>query len=131
MDESRYMTMKPEHLELLKKPGVLKRLMKNVRMSHAGILVEALRDKLLTVEEYTQDYKGKYLNEDWGGDSFMEYLNVVLNHRKNLTPKERAQGTVFVTHHLGMLADREAITKRFGIPIKSLEEMIEAQEQEK
>ncbi len=119
-----YVRMTPELLEKLKQPGVLEDALKKVRMGQSEVLAKAIRKKILTVDEYVSQYKGKYINKPNGGDTFIEYMGVVM-HFKEMKNEKKCEEAVFVTQHDNILADREALKDRFGVKIISVEEMID------
>jgi len=93
--------------------------MEKSRINHA------IKIGVLTKEDYEKNYKRKYV-DDWGLDSFPEYMQAVSNMKKfkddNLT---------FVTSNRKMLKDKDKLEEKFGLEIKSPKEcidMIEAEE---
>ena len=117
-------------------PAMLKRIINNprwpqmaakmMRMTQAETVVEAVTNGIITPDEYAQNYKNKYVNEN-GTDSFLEYLSAILGHKtiyKTDDEADQDQPCLFVTRNQQIIADREALTKRFGMKIESLEEML-------
>ncbi len=77
------------------------------------ILAEIYSRGLMTPEEYEREYKNKYLDE-YGCNSFMAYLSYVeLNDNHG----------IFITLNDKIIKDRKKLEKKFGVKIKSLQEI--------
>jgi hypothetical protein len=100
--------------------GIIKssKKMEKSRINHA------IKIGVLTKEDYEKNYKRKYV-DDWGLDSFPEYMQAVSNMKKfkddNLT---------FVTSNRKMLKDKDKLEEKFGLEIKSPKECIDMIESE-
>jgi len=106
--------------EILKHPDVIARANKVLRQAQMDDMVGFIRDGVITEKEYVEEYKGRYLNPD-GGDSFCQYLAATLY-------ESMKDSGYFITMQEDMLKDREKITKRFGLKIMSIKEMVEKEE---
>jgi hypothetical protein len=82
-------------------------------------LDEACKLGLLSILEYEQNYKGRYVWE--GYDSFADLLLTIVN-KPRLAEHE---SPVFVTINEKMLQDSKKLEQRFGIRIISPEEAVE------
>lgn len=67
----------------------------------------------LTPQEYRAQYANRYLDEA-GRDLFLDYL---------LSASKEAPS--YVTKHAGLLADRRKLFERFGLPILTMRELRE------
>ena len=95
------------------------RLVQNTFKIEKTVMTEIYREGILTKEEYEKDFKHKYIDSKYGGDSFPEFMQSVLFNKRN--PKEKI---VFVTTNTKILKDKKSLSKRFKIMIKSPKEAI-------
>jgi len=92
---------------------ILERVNYKINLQKEDILKQAFEEKFLTEKEYNEKYKDMFY-DDYGSDSFMQYINAVMN----------AKIDFFVTHNERMLKRKEEIRKRFGLEIASPEEIL-------
>ena len=113
-------------------PEMLKRLMKlpkpvarklferiNYRfhLEKENILKQAFEEDLFSKEEYNKKYKDMFY-DDYGSDSFIQYINAVMN----------SEVDCFVTSNERMLGRKEELSGRFKLKIASAEEIVDKYE---
>lgn len=76
------------------------------------VLKQAYEQGILTPEEYENQYKGHFY-DDYGGDSFIQYLNAAMN----------SKAEYFTTMNERLIKRREELAARFGLKIATLEEI--------
>jgi len=102
----------------------MEKLKKNTFEVEDIVMEEAYNEGILTKEEYEKKYRHKYV--DNGADSFPELMQSVLFNRRNPDPADQ---TIFITTNSKILDDREKLTERFGLVIKTPKEAIEIMEE--
>ena len=117
------------------KPGMIKRLLKlpkpevmelfnrinnKLYLVKWNILKDAFEQNILTEKEYEDKYKDMFY-DDYGGDSFIQYLNAVMN----------AKVDFFVTENERMLNRKDELERRFGLKIASPDEIAEKEKNKK
>ncbi|MBS3105833.1 hypothetical protein J4234_06280 [Candidatus Woesearchaeota archaeon] len=93
--------------------NILKRINYKMHLQKDNILKQALEENFLTEEEYNEKYKDMFYDE-FGSDSFIQYINAVMN----------AKIDVFLTENERMLKRKEELQKRFGLGINSPEDIL-------
>jgi len=115
--------MRPEMLKKLlslpKEEGIrlFERINYRFYLAKEDILKQAFNENLFTKEEYKERYKDMFY-DDYGSDSFIQYINAVMN----------AKIDCFVTENERMLKRKEELKKRFGLRIAGPKEILEEHE---
>ena len=89
---------------------ILERINYKVYLQKENILKQAFEENFLTEKEYNEKYKDMFYDE-FGSDSFMQYINAVMN----------AKIDFFITENERMLKRKDELKKRFGLEIASPE----------
>ena len=89
---------------------ILERINYKMHLQKENILKQAFEENLLTEKEYNEKYKDMFYDE-FGSDSFMQYINAVMN----------AKIDFFITENERMLKRKDELKKRFGLEIASPE----------
>src|SRR3989338_5929375 len=107
-------------MSLPKEKGIelMKRVNYKFHLAKDDILKQAFEEKLFTKEEYEEKYKDMFY-DDYGSDSFVQYINAVMNTKVDC----------FVTHNERMLTRKDELKKRFGLRIASSKEIVEETEE--
>lgn len=92
---------------------ILERVNYKTHLQKDNILNQAFDENIFTEKEYNEKYKGMFYDE-FGSDSFMQYINAVMN----------AKIDFFVTENERMLKRKEELKKRFGLEIASPEDIL-------
>ena len=92
---------------------ILERINYKLHLQKESILKQAFEENLFTEEEYDKKYKDMFYDE-FGSDSFTQYINAVMN----------AKIDSFVTENERMLKRKEELKKRFGLEIASPEDIL-------
>lgn len=92
---------------------ILERINYKLHLQKENVLKQAFEENLFTEEEYNKNYKDMFYDE-YGSDSFIQYINAVMN----------AKIDFFVTENERMLKRREELKKRFGLRIASPEQIL-------
>ena len=92
---------------------ILERVNYKIHLQKESILKQAFEENLFTEEEYNENYKDMFY-DDYGSDSFMQYINAVMN----------AKIDFFVTENERMSKRKEELKKRFGLEIASPEDIL-------
>jgi len=109
-----------------KKKDLLERLRQNTFKMEEVVMEEVYKEGILTKKEYEKEYRHKYICPVHGGDSFPEFMQSVLFNKRNPDPADQ---TIFVTTNSTILNDREKLTEKFGLVIKTPREAIEVMEE--
>jgi len=118
--DKKFSKMSPETLKKLlnlpKEKGIelFKKINYRFYLEKENILKQAFEENLFTKKEYEEKYKDMFY-DDYGSDSFMQYINAVMN----------AKIDCFVTQNERMLGRKEELKKRFGLRIASPKEIVE------
>jgi len=89
---------------------ILERINYKLHLQKESILNQAFNENLFTKKEYNEKYKDMFYDE-FGSDSFMQYINAVMN----------AKIDFFVTENERMLKRKNELKIRFGLEIASPE----------
>jgi len=122
-DFKKFKVIEPHLIEkivsLPKEEGIrlFKRINYKMYLAKDKILKQAFDEKLFTEEEYEEKYKDMFY-DDYGSDSFMQYINAVMNAKINC----------FVTINERILKRKEELRERFGLRIASLNEILKETE---
>ena len=92
---------------------ILERINYKMRLQKENVLKQALEENLFTEKEYNEKYKDMFYDE-YGSDSFIQYINAVMN----------AEIDFFVTENERMLKKKEDLQKKFGLEIASPEQIL-------
>ena len=92
---------------------ILERINYKLHLQKDNVLKQAFEENLFTEEEYNKKYKDMFYDE-YGSDSFIQYINAVMN----------AKIDFFVTENERMLKRREELKKGFGLEIASPEQIL-------
>ena len=92
---------------------ILERINYKMHLQKEKILKQAFEENLLTEKEYNEKYKDMFYDE-YGSDSFIQYINAVMN----------AKIDFFVTENERILKKKEELKKRFGLEIASPEQIL-------
>ena len=92
---------------------IMERVNYKMHLQKENILKQAFEENFFTETEYNEKYKDMFYDE-FGSDSFMQYINAVMN----------AKIDFFVTENERMLKKGEELKKRFGLEIASPEEIL-------
>ena len=92
---------------------ILQRINYKMNLQKESILKQAFQENIFTEEEYNEKYKDMFYDE-YGSDSFMQYINAVMN----------AKIDFFVTENERMLKREAELKKRFGLEITSPEDIL-------
>ena len=92
---------------------ILERINYKMRLQKENVLKQALEENLFTEKEYDEKYKDMFYDE-FGSDSFIQYINAVMN----------AKIDFFVTENERILKKKEELKKRFGLEIASPEQIL-------
>jgi len=92
---------------------VLERINYKMHLQKENILKQAFEENLLTEKEYNEKYKDMFYDE-FGSDSFMQYINAVMN----------AKIDFFITENGRILKRKDELEKRFGLKIASSEDAL-------
>ena len=92
---------------------ILERINYKIHLQKESILNQAFEENFFKEEEYNEKYKDMFYDE-FGSDSFIQYINAVMN----------AKIDFFVTENERMLKRREELKKRFGLEIASPEDIL-------
>ena len=92
---------------------ILERINYKLHLQKENVLKQAFEEKLFTEREYNEKYKDMFY-DDYGSDSFIQYINAVMN----------AKIDFFVTENERMLKRKEELKKRFGLEIASPEQIL-------
>ena len=84
-----------------------------MNLQKESILKQAFQENIFTEEEYNEKYKDMFYDE-YGSDSFMQYIKAVMN----------AKIDFFVTENERMLKREAELKKRFGLEITSPEDIL-------
>ena len=84
-----------------------------MHLQKENILNQAFNENLFTEEEYNKKYKDMFYDE-FGSDSFIQYINAVMN----------AKIDFFLTENERMLKMKEELKKIFGLEIASPEQIL-------
>ena len=90
----------------------LERLRFKMRAHQNRILKEAFNKKIITEEEYENNYKDMFYDE-FGFDGFLQYLDGVMN----------AKADYFVTLNKNLIKRRDELERKFKLKIISPEEL--------
>jgi len=118
-EHKNFVEIKPNLIKkLLKLPRpigmkILQRINYKMNLQKESILKQAFQENLFTEEDYNEKYKDMFYDE-YGSDSFMQYINAVMN----------AKIDFFVTENERMLKRKEELKKRFGLEIAGPEEIL-------
>lgn len=108
--------------EIVENPEILRRANKILRQHQTEDVLSFIKKGILTEKEYVSKYKGKYENDD-GCCSFVQYIHATQHEEERKMKNSR-----FITIHPQMLKDRDKLSKRFGLKIMLLREMVEKDE---
>jgi len=102
-------------LSLPKEEGlkIMERVNHKLHLEKERILAQAIKKGLFTNEEYISNYEHRFY-DDFGSDSFMQYLDAAMN-AKNID--------FFLTTNERILKARDDLTKKFGLKIISPQEL--------
>ena len=89
---------------------ILERINYKLHLQKESILNQAFNENIFTEKEYNEKYKDMFYDE-FGSDSFMQYINAVMN----------AKIDFFVTENERMLKRKNELKIRFGLEIASPE----------
>lgn len=92
---------------------ILERINYKMHLQRNAILKQAFEESLFAEKEYEEKYKDMFYDE-FGSDSFMQYINAVMN----------AKIDFFITENERMLKRKEELKKKFGLEIASPEEIL-------
>ena len=92
---------------------VLERINYKMHLQKNAILKQAFEENLFTEKEYEEKYKDMFYDE-FGSDSFMQYINAVMN----------AKIDFFITENERMLKRKDELKEKFGLEIASPEEIL-------
>ena len=92
---------------------IMERINYKIYLQKENILKQAFEENLFTEKEYNEKYKDMFYDE-FGSDSFIQYINAVMN----------AEIDFFVTENERMLKRKEELKKRFGLEIASPEDIL-------
>ncbi len=92
---------------------ILQRINYKMNLQKENILEQAFQENLFTVKEYNEKYKDMFYDE-YGSDSFMQYINAVMNTKIDF----------FVTENERMLKRKEELKEKFGLEIASPEDIL-------
>lgn len=92
---------------------ILEKVNYKIHLQKESILKQAYEENLFTEEEYDEKYKNMFYDE-FGSDSFTQYINAVMN----------AKIDFFITRNERMLNRKEELKKRFGLEIASPEDVL-------
>ena len=92
---------------------ILERINYKLHLQKENILKQAFEENLFTEQEYNEKYKDMFY-DDYGSDSFIQYINAIMN----------AKIDFFVTENERMLKRKEELKKRFALEIASPEEIL-------
>ena len=92
---------------------ILERINYKINLQKDNVLKQAFEQNLFTEEEYNEKYKDMFYDE-YGSDSFIQYINAAMNTKIDF----------FVTENERMLKRKEELKKRFGLEIASPEEIL-------
>ena len=92
---------------------ILERVNYKIHLQKENILKQAFEEKLFTEKEYNEKYKDMFYDE-YGSDSFIQYINAVMN----------AEIDFFITENERMLKKKEELKKRFGLEIASPQDIL-------
>ena len=92
---------------------ILDRINYKLHLQKGNILKQAFEENLFTEKEYNENYKDMFY-DDYGSDSFMQYINAVMN----------AKIDFFITENERILKKKEELKKRFGLEIASPEQIL-------
>ena len=92
---------------------ILERINYKLHLQKENVLKQAFEEKLFTEREYNEKYKDMFY-DDYGSDSFIQYINAVMN----------AKIDFFVTENERMLKRKEELKKRFGLGIAGPEQIL-------
>ena len=100
----------------LPKPIALKLIEKinyKTHLQKKSILKQAFEENIFAEEEYNERFKDMFY-DDYGSDSFIQYINAVMN----------AKIDFFITENERMLKKKEEFKKRFGLEIASPQDIL-------
>lgn len=102
-------------LDLPKQAGIkiMERVNYKLHLQKENILNQAFEENLFTEKEYNEKYRDMFY-DDYGSDSFIQYINAVMN----------AKIDYFVTENERMLKKKEELNKKFGLRIASPEDVL-------
>ena len=92
---------------------ILERINYKIHLQKENILNQAFSENLFAENEYNEKYKDMFYDE-FGSDSFMQYINAVMN----------AKIDFFITENERMLKRKDELKKRFGLEIASPEDIM-------
>lgn len=92
---------------------ILQRINYKMHLQKENVLRQAFEENLFAEQEYNEKYKDMFYDE-FGSDSFMQYINAVMN----------AETDYFVTENQRMLKRKEELKKRFGLEITNSEDIL-------
>ena len=123
------MNKKDEHKNFVEiKPNLIKKLLKlpkpigmkilqrinyKINLQKEKILKQAFEENLFTEKEYNEKYKDMFY-DNYGSDSFTQYINAVMN----------AKIDFFVTENERMLKRKDELKQIFGLKIASPEDIL-------
>ncbi len=102
----------PPHLTSNQKDELISRMRAASEKMREPVLKQAYEQGILTPDEYESRYKGHFF-DDYGCDSFIQYLNGVMN----------AKVEYFTTENERLVKRRDELAGRFGLKIASIEEI--------
>lgn len=117
-DERRFVIVKKEWIEdlsrLLKDDGekLLERFRYRLHEQKNKILEQAFSKKIITNEEYQNNYKDRFYDE-FGFDGFLQYLDAAMN----------AKSDYFVTLNKNLIKRRKEVEDKFKLRIISVDEL--------
>lgn len=115
----KFSEMKPEIIKKMLNlpPAEGVKLMKKINykfhLVKEKILKQAFEEKLFTEKEYQEKYKDMFY-DDYGSDSFLQYINAVMN----------GEPGCFITSNERMLKRKEELKEKFGFRVASPEEIL-------
>ena len=92
---------------------ILERVNYKIHLQKESILKQAFEENIFTEKEYNEKYKDMFY-DDYGSDSFVQYVNAVMNSKIDF----------FVTENERILKRKEELKKRFGLEVASPEQIL-------
>ena len=92
---------------------ILERINYKIHLQKENILNQAFSENLFTENEYNEKYKDMFY-DNYGSDSFTQYINAVMN----------AKIDFFVTENERMLKRKDELKQIFGLKIASPEDIL-------
>ena len=84
-----------------------------INLQKENVLKQAFEQNLFTEKEYNEKYKDMFYDE-YGSDSFMQYINAVMN----------AKIDFFVTENERILKKKDELKTKFGLKIASPKDIL-------